>query len=637
MKTLPGVATDASAREVAATFTRRVLWRQGLVGAAAFFVVELLAPWSLTLESQRLSELWLIGLAVGAAFIAVSLASSIPAMWRARAVFRALTLQPERVDAEHIGVLSRLPFALTARFVLVGVVAALLLTVPGVRPALLDEPRAFSLALLTLTIVAAAAVVHYVAIRDATNRALELGPSEPIASWLERASMRLGPQQRVKRNLLFAVAAPVALVGVGTVLVVHAHLRAFVENSRQRVAIDLVQAALDPVPGVSDEAGRDDAIAAAAAHGFLVRYQRGERGEGAHDVPHRIATGQLALTTSIEEGTASVRYAAELPSDVVITSAWLALTAVFLAAAFGLVFGRAVAHDLALATQQVSSLGTESVLRGTARVAGPARFGVVAELGSSVEALAERFRVFAVAQERALEARAAAQRMKQLLFASVSHDLKSPLNAILGFAELVRQEPLTQAQTECLSMVSGRGRELLALIETILDAARVEAGQLTLAPQSVLADDVLHDALVIARELRSGRRVDSVVELSPDLPPIRVDPPYAARALAVLLAQAMDSAEDASSHAVRLRGELVAGGAGETAVGVSIEYPAAADRPSLLEAQLSGLSPTSAGRSRVLRLGLARALIEMHGGRVHASRSTRGTAVVTCTFPVITV
>src|SRR5262249_56857985 len=101
-------------------------------------------------------------------------------------------------------------------------------------------------------------------------------------------------------------------------------------------------------------------------------------------------------------------------------------------------------------------------------------------LERAIELLAERFRVFARAQERAILAREAGTRTRGLFFASVSHDLKSPLNAILGFAELVRQDTLTPGQAESLEVIDRRGRELLALIETILDAARVEAGQLAL-------------------------------------------------------------------------------------------------------------------------------------------------------------
>ena len=71
------------------------------------------------------------------------------------------------------------------------------------------------------------------------------------------------------------------------------------------------------------------------------------------------------------------------------------------------------------------------------------RYTQVAALNNAIDILAGRFRIFARAQERAIEARAAARKLRSLLFASVSHDLRSPLNSILGFAGLVRQKPLS--------------------------------------------------------------------------------------------------------------------------------------------------------------------------------------------------
>jgi signal transduction histidine kinase len=270
------------------------------------------------------------------------------------------------------------------------------------------------------------------------------------------------------------------------------------------------------------------------------------------------------------------------------------------------------------------------------RVAGPARFHAVAQLGGSVEGLAERFRVFAAAQQRALRAKASAQRVKQLLFASVSHDLKSPLNAILGFAELVRDEPLSVAQAERLTMVSGRGRELFALIETILEAARVEAGQLKLEPRDLPAVELVRAALDKARDLHGGSVTEVVLELAPDMPPLRADPRRGPAALAVLIAHAMASASSAPGRAIRVSGTrpvAIAGDPAGAAARLYIEHVATGSRPSLLEMQLSGRSSSASERGMVLRLSLARAIIELHGGRVDVSRGPHGAAVVSCLWP----
>jgi signal transduction histidine kinase len=225
--------------------------------------------------------------------------------------------------------------------------------------------------------------------------------------------------------------------------------------------------------------------------------------------------------------------------------------------------------------------------------------------------------------------------MKQLLFASVSHDLKSPLNAVLGFAELVRSEDLSQAQLESIDMVSSRGRELLALIETILDAARVDAGQMQLLRQPSDAESLIRGAVDKAFDLHAGSPSEVLVEVAPAMPVLDVDPNHAARAVAVLIAHAMSSAGPQAGRVIQVRGSVPASrlSEGSGMARIHIEYAAADSRPSLLEAQLAGKVPSSTGRGMVLRLSLARSIIELHGGRVEVGRGTHGAATVTCWLP----
>ncbi|MEM1031117.1 MAG: histidine kinase dimerization/phospho-acceptor domain-containing protein, partial [Myxococcota bacterium] len=513
---------EVSGALVASAFVRRVLLRQAVVGIVVYFVVALITPWALLLDAQRLADLWATA-ALSAVFtVLLTGGASLLRLRRSRRVFQALALEPDTVRPEDIGALANLPLALTMRFGLSGSAALAVLVLSPLRPAWGDDDRAISFGLLASTLVLASAVVHYVAVRDATIRAVELSPAEPLATWLEREAVRMSPSRRVARRLLLAVLAPVGLVGVGAVLVTHAHLQATVERERVETARQLVPIVYDDGADSGEHPGQEDARAAAAAHGYFMRPWSAPQA----DEPRleAVAGGQQRAIFARDEGATAVRFEAPQARVFATTGIWLALLGVAGAGLLGAVFGRTLARDLVLATDQVSSLGTATVLEGKARVAGPARFRVVDALAQAVEALAERFRTFAAAQERALAAKSAAQRMKQLLFTSVSHDLKSPLNAVLGFADLVREEPLTRAQIENLDMVSGRGRELLALIETILDAARVEEGQLSLIPQPMGVADMVAAAEALARDLHPGNQTPVIVELPPDLPPLRVDP-----------------------------------------------------------------------------------------------------------------
>jgi signal transduction histidine kinase len=613
-------------------FTQRLLAWQALISVTAFGATALLAPLLIVLEWDIAASVFTVGAVI--ASLAILTTGSITALRlrKHRAVIRTLTLGSHLIKPAEIQALASLPSSLTLSFFVASSLVASLLLVPGIRPEKLDAGRTFSLLVLTITILSAAAIPHYMVARAVTLHLIELCAPEPITALLDSAELYQIPPRRVVFRLLIAVAAPVALVGVGAVLIAHAHLRTRLEQSRRTTAILIARAALEPSSrGSSSEAGRADAIAAAAELGFLARIER--PAQTAEPAFRREADGQLAVTVPLDDGQATVRFSADLDPRLTTGVAALAALGVLLAIAFGGIFGRWLSADLVLATQGVRLLGTESVMRGPARIARPARFAVVSGLGQAIEDLAERFRIFAAAQERALEARDAAQRMRGLLFASVSHDLKSPLNAVLGFAELVGQEPLTRAQRESLDLILKRGRELLALIETILDAARVEAGQLTLAPKPLDVATLVKEAVRKARELASDAGVEIAIEIAGDLPPVPVDAAYIARAVSTIIAHALrTAAADPTSRIVRVRATLPADH-GEQ-ICIDVEYGSRDVPPEELEA-LFARQVTSRGRGLTLGLSLARSVVELHGGTIEVDSAPDRRAVCHTYLPLM--
>lgn len=85
---------------------------------------------------------------------------------------------------------------------------------------------------------------------------------------------------------------------------------------------------------------------------------------------------------------------------------------------------------------------------------------------------------------QAKEAADAASRAKSEFLANMSHELRTPLNAILGFAQLMqRDQALTTEHQQNLDIISRSGEHLLALINDILEMAKIEAGRVTLVPK----------------------------------------------------------------------------------------------------------------------------------------------------------
>jgi signal transduction histidine kinase len=326
----------------------------------------------------------------------------------------------------------------------------------------------------------------------------------------------------------------------------------------------------------------------------------------------------------LERHAVAVRFRATsgtvLRTELVVVS----LLAVAVAALIGVLLGRALTTDLRTATREVHLLGTDVVLSGSQLIAQP-RFRAVAALLDAVAQLAARFRVFAEAQVRAIEARESATRMRGQFFASVSHDLRSPLNAILGFSELVRQnEPLTPGQLESLTLIEHRGRELLALVETILDAARVEAGHLKLLRDRVIIGELLGAAIIKGQDLGGDRNVEAVAEFPANVPAVSVDRLRMGRALATFIGHALRTAE---RPMLRVRATLASAGR----VAIEVEIPSRRFSARQLEAMLnpSRQPGTSPHRGLALALGLARSMVELHGGNVHVEdRATEGAAFI---------
>lgn len=122
----------------------------------------------------------------------------------------------------------------------------------------------------------------------------------------------------------------------------------------------------------------------------------------------------------------------------------------------------------------------------------------------------ERHHAQALAQE--------GQRLEQLkrtqseFLARVSHELRTPMNAVLGFTQLLhydQREPLTARQSERVARIDAAGRHLLALIDDVLDLARIDVDQQPLADEPVTLDDLAREAM----DWVAGMAAEAGVEL----------------------------------------------------------------------------------------------------------------------------
>jgi PAS domain S-box-containing protein len=108
----------------------------------------------------------------------------------------------------------------------------------------------------------------------------------------------------------------------------------------------------------------------------------------------------------------------------------------------------------------------------------------------------------------------AANSAKSEFLSSMSHELRTPLNAIIGFSQILRedtQSPLTHEQLDSLKHISQGGYHLLALINDVLELAKIETGSVSVVQEPVVFSQVMEECLPILRDLAMAKNVEVIV------------------------------------------------------------------------------------------------------------------------------
>jgi PAS domain S-box-containing protein len=252
-----------------------------------------------------------------------------------------------------------------------------------------------------------------------------------------------------------------------------------------------------------------------------------------------------------------------------------------------------------------------------------------------LEAQAE-LRALAADLERRVSDRTAdlsrAAQAKDDFLASMSHELRTPLNGILGLTEALTEGvygPLGEQPLNALGRVGESGRHLLALINDILDLAKVEAGKIDLDEGPVSIVDLCHASLRLVQEAARKKRLQATFKAQTGLPPMLVDERRLKQVLVNLLTNAVKFTPEGGKIGLEVTrvaaGPAVQIAVWDTGIGIAEE-----DLPRLFLpfVQLdSRLSRQHAGTG--LGLALVRRMIELHGGEIRVeSEPGRGSRFV---------
>ncbi len=112
-----------------------------------------------------------------------------------------------------------------------------------------------------------------------------------------------------------------------------------------------------------------------------------------------------------------------------------------------------------------------------------------------------------------------ANRAKSEFLSSASHELRTPLNAVLGFAQLLERSDLSPDDRDSVTQILRAGRTLLAMIDSVLELARVESGQLALSIEPVNVEALIHETVDLVRPMAVGRGIRLVTPADVEQPP----------------------------------------------------------------------------------------------------------------------
>jgi two-component system sensor histidine kinase KdpD len=259
-----------------------------------------------------------------------------------------------------------------------------------------------------------------------------------------------------------------------------------------------------------------------------------------------------------------------------------------------------------------------------AELAIPEQRRLLDTFASQIALAIERVHYVEIAQDALVNMES--ERLRNSLLSAISHDLRTPLTAIVGFASLLaRQESDEAARTgqsarQLAEAIHDEALRMTGLVTNLLDMARLQGGSVKLNYQWSSLEEVIGAAIAGARRMLAGRNVTARVP--PDLPLVNLDAVLIERVFANLLENVVKYTPEHSP--VMLEARLVEG-AGRASVHVDVQDEGPGLPPGMESRVFDKFTrgeKESAKPGIGLGLAICRAIVDAHGGRIGAFNRT---------------
>lgn len=243
--------------------------------------------------------------------------------------------------------------------------------------------------------------------------------------------------------------------------------------------------------------------------------------------------------------------------------------------------------------------------------------------------------------ERALrdrnEALEQADRLKSEFVANISYELRTPLNTIIGFSEVLRDDmfgPLNEKQAGYVGDILEASGSLLDLINDLLDLATIEAGYLELERSYFDGYTMIGSVAALYRERARHAELNLVVDCPQDIGPVNADERRLKQVLFNLVSNAIKFTPAGGTVTVGARHQEsdIDFYVSDTGVGISEDEQ---ERVFEKFERGSGAAGRQSGVGAGLGLSLVKSLIELHGGDVQLESSADSGTSVHCRLPAV--
>jgi signal transduction histidine kinase len=228
---------------------------------------------------------------------------------------------------------------------------------------------------------------------------------------------------------------------------------------------------------------------------------------------------------------------------------------------------------------------------------------------------------------RVIEELRAQDALKTQFLANISHDLRTPLTAVITHAEILRDGilgPLSYRQLDSVTGIINGGRQLLEQVSEILNYARAAANQLTITPAVFQIGDVLEQARALNEAVAARKGLELGTRVPTGLPAVYADREKIAHVVGNLLGNALNFTPEGgrvwlaahAPHQVDAVAQLIVE-VGDTGIGIAPEHH------DLIFLEFAQVDASASRRHHGTGLGLtiARKLVELHGGRIWVESS----------------